>query len=214
MGIIRQVVATMIDDEYLTIQHEQTAELKVKGSRFIGTAGPVTTEDAALEFIQRIARQYHAATHHCYAYHIGFPPTSLYRMSDAGEPAGTAGQPILTVIKGFGLTNIVLVVTRYFGGTKLGKGGLARAYAECAQLVLQQSAIIKNHILEQLQLTFDYPLTNRVMSVISMFQAQIRQSSYEQQAQLVVTIRSSQIDNLQRHLIEATAGKIIIQTSS
>lgn len=204
----------MIDDEYLTIQSEQTAELKIKGSRFIGTASPVTTEDAAVAFIQRIARQYYAATHHCYAYHIGFPPSPLYRMSDAGEPAGTAGLPILTVIKGKGLTNIVVVVTRYFGGTKLGKGGLARAYAECAQLVLPQSAIVKNYVMQKLQLTFDYQLINRVMSVISLFHAHISQSSYKQEAQLIVALRSSQIDNLQRHLIEATAGKILIQTIS
>ncbi|MDZ7264277.1 MAG: YigZ family protein [candidate division KSB1 bacterium] len=203
----------MIDDEYLTIQKVQTAELKVKGSRFIGTASPVATEDAATEFIQRVARQYYAATHHCYAYHIGVPPEVCFRMSDAGEPTGTAGLPILNVIKGKGLTDIVVVVSRYFGGTKLGKGGLARAYADCTLLVLQQSPIIKKYMMQQLQLTFDYQLTNRVMGAISLFQATINQSTYGQEAQLVIALRKSQIDKLKQHLIEVTAGKISIQSN-
>ncbi|MDZ7330526.1 MAG: YigZ family protein [candidate division KSB1 bacterium] len=204
----------MFNDEYVTISDEQSAELKVKGSLFIGTASPVATINQAQEFIQRISQKYFDATHHCYAYQLGWASSAVYRMSDAGEPSGTAGQPILSVIKGKGLTNICVIVTRYFGGTKLGKGGLARAYADCAHLVLERCTIITNYLAQRLELHFDYQLTNPVMSVLSSFQATIHRSDFDQQAHLVTSIRISQIDNFKRQLIEATSGKIRIQPVS
>ncbi len=204
----------MLEDEYLTIRDEHTAKLRVKGSLFIGTASPVSTEAQAQQFIQRISQKYFDATHHCYAYQLGLPPNPLYRVSDAGEPSGTAGMPILSVIRGKGLTNICVVVTRYFGGTKLGKGGLARAYADCTLLVIEQSIIQKNFIVRQLHLDFDYPLISSVMSILSTYQATILESNFDQRAHLVVSLRTSQIENLKRQLLEATSGKIQIQSAN
>ncbi len=204
----------MLEDEYLTITDEQSAELKVKGSLFIGAACPVSTVDQAQQFIQGIAQRYFDATHHCYAYQLGFGPSALYRVHDAGEPSGTAGQPILSVIRGKGLTNLCVVVTRYFGGIKLGKGGLARAYADCANLVLDQCMVTRYYVEQQLQLHFDYQFTSPVMSVLSSFQATTHRSDFDQQAHLLVSIRMSQIDNLKRQLLEATKGKIQIQSLS
>jgi uncharacterized YigZ family protein len=198
----------MDEDEYLTIQGGRTAELKVKGSRFIGTIRPVSTEYDALEFINLMSKKYYDATHNCYAYLIGHHPSIIARYSDAGEPAGTAGLPILNVIKGKSLTNLAVVVTRYFGGTKLGKGGLARAYAECTRKAIEQCTIIKKYIYERIVLEFDYALTGPIMRVISSFQAKIDESKHGQATKLILSIRKGKLDNLRQNLIEATSGKI------
>ncbi len=200
----------MDEDEFLTIEQVQATEIKVKGSTFIGTAGPVITEQQAADFIQQVSQKYYDATHHCYAYQIGLNPSIIFRMSDAGEPAGTAGAPIFNVIRGKQLTNLAVVVTRYFGGTKLGKGGLARAYSECTQKVLEQCSLVKKYIYQTLRLEFDYHLTNSVMRVISSFHATILHSSYDQSARLTVSLRKSMADNFKLNLIELTSGKISI----
>ena len=200
----------MDEDEYLTILGERTAEIKVKGSKFIGTIRPVATEHDALEFINLISKKYYDATHSCYAYLIGHHPSIIARYSDAGEPAGTAGSPILNVIKGKGLTNVAVVITRYFGGTKLGKGGLARAYSECTQKVIDQCIIAKKYIYERVQVEFDYALTGPIMRVISSFQAKIDESKHGQATQLILFIRKSRVEPVKLKLIEVTSGKINI----
>ncbi len=200
----------MDDDEFLTIEQQQAAEIKVKGSTFVGTAGPVNTEQQAADFIQQVSQKFYNATHHCYAYQIGLNPSIIFRMSDAGEPAGTAGVPIFNVIKGKQLTNLAVVVSRYFGGTKLGKGGLSRAYSECTQKVLEGCSIIKKHVYQTLRLEFDYQLTNPVMRAISSFHATIHESSYDQSARLTISLRKSMVENFKLNLIELTSGKISI----
>jgi uncharacterized YigZ family protein len=200
----------MDEDEYLTIQGGRTAELKIKGSRFIGTIKPISTQHDAFEFINFISKKFYNATHNCYAYLIGHHPSKIARYSDAGEPAGTAGPPILNVIKGKGLTNVVVVVTRYFGGTKLGKGGLVRAYTDCTQNVIEQCTVVKKYIYERIELEFDYALTGPVMRVISAFQAKVDESKHGQTTKLILFIRKSWVDNLRQNLIEATSGKINI----
>ncbi len=200
----------MDEDEYLTVQGGMTTEIKVKGSRFIGTIQPATTEYDALEFINLISKKYYDATHNCYAYLIGHHPTIIARYSDAGEPASTAGMPILNVLNGSYLTNVAVVVTRYFGGTKLGKGGLVRAYTECTQQVIEQCTIKKKYIYERIVIEFDYALTGPIMRVISSFQAKIDESNHGQNTKLILSIRKSKSDNLKQSLIEATSGKINI----
>jgi len=204
----------MIEDEYLTIEQQQTAEIKVKGSTFIGTACPINTEQQATDFIHQVSQKFYNATHNCYAYQIGLNPSVVFRMSDAGEPTGTAGAPILNVIKGKSLTNLAVVVTRYFGGTKLGKGGLVRAYSECTQNVIEQCSIIQSYIYQTLRLEFDYHLTNPVMRVISSFNANIHDSSYDQNARLVISLRKSLAENFKLNLIELTSGKISLRETT
>ncbi|UCE07219.1 MAG: YigZ family protein [bacterium] len=204
----------MDEDEYFTIDQQYSAETKVKGSRFIGTACPVNTEDQAVEFIRLVSMKFYDATHNCYAYLIGYQPSIITRYSDAGEPGGTAGLPILNVIKGKQLTNIVIVITRYFGGTRLGKGGLVRAYSECTRKVIDQCSIIKQYIFQKLRLKFDYNLTGPVMRVVSLFNANILESIYKQQVSLVLTLRKSQIENFKSNLLEISSGKVSIHEES
>jgi len=111
------------------------AEIREKGSRFLAVLGPADGEEAAKAGLAAVARRFPDATHHCWAWRVGAPPRE--RSSDAGEPAGTAGVPILQVLRGAGLSDVLAVVVRWFGGTKLGKGGLARAYASATREALQ-----------------------------------------------------------------------------
>src|SRR5690606_11612852 len=122
-------------DTYRVVAGTARAELREKGSRFIAEVFPVETEEEAAAAIEAVRRREHAATHHCTAYRLG-PEGELFRASDDGEPSGTAGLPILRQIEARGLTNTLVVVTRYFGGTKLGRGGLIRAYGEAAARAL------------------------------------------------------------------------------
>ncbi len=205
-----EFIFKMDDDEYFTIDHEQTAEIRVKGSRFIGNTCPVNNEQQATEFIHQVSQKFYNATHNCFAYHIGLNPTMISRYSDAGEPTGTAGLPILNVIKGKQLTNLVVVITRYFGGTKLGKGGLVRAYSECTQQVFEQCSMVKKFLYQKVQLEFDYSLTGIVMRVISLFNANVYESYFEPNPRLILLLRKSMVENFKSNLIESTSGKILI----
>ncbi len=118
-------------DVYYTIEEDVRAEIKVKGSRFIASASRASDRESAMDFLRRTRNEFHDATHNCYSYLIGHDGLE-FRYSDDGEPSGTAGKPILFEIKKYNYSDIIVVVTRFFGGTKLGVGGLARAYAESA----------------------------------------------------------------------------------
>ncbi len=201
----------MDEDEYLTIDQGNTAEIKIKGSKFIGTIRPVTTEPEAFEFINYISKKFYDATHNCYAYLIGNQPSIIARYSDAGEPPGTAGPPILNVIKGKNLTNVAVVVTRYFGGTKLGKGGLVRAYSECTRKAIEQCSLEKKYIYERIQLEFNYALTGPIMRVVSSFRAKINQSLHGQTTKLILFVRKSVVEQFKLNLVEVTSGKINIE---
>jgi len=205
-----KVLFQMNDDEYLTIEKQQQAEIKVKGSKFIATAAPVNNESEAKAFVLQVSKKYFDATHNCYAYTVGIHPAIISRYNDAGEPAGTAGKPILNVIQGKGLANVAVVVTRYFGGTKLGVGGLIRAYTDCTRTVIDHCAIVKKYIFQKLNLQFDYELTGVVMKTISQFDAKIIDTKYEKQTQLALFLRKSKVDDFQMFLLENTSGKVSI----
>jgi uncharacterized YigZ family protein len=132
---------------YLTLAAEVTAELEVKRSRFLATVRRVAGEAAASELVAEHRRLHHAARHHCSAFVIG-PDQALVRAGDDGEPAGTAGLPMLNVLTGAGLSDVAAVVTRYFGGTLLGAGGLARAYSGAVALALEGAAVVRRRQLE------------------------------------------------------------------
>jgi uncharacterized YigZ family protein len=123
-------------DVYYTIEKTKRTEIKVKGSRFIATAISVSTKEEAISFLENIRSEFHDATHNCFAYIIGSDGLE-FRASDDGEPSGTAGKPILFAMKKYEFCNAITVVTRYFGGTKLGVGGLARAYSDSAMEVMK-----------------------------------------------------------------------------
>jgi len=191
-------------DEYLTIEGLAQSEMKVKGSRFIATAKPLGTEGEAKSFLQQISSEFRGATHHSYAYRL---KGGIFRFSDAGEPSGTAGKPILRAIDSQGLIDLALVVTRYFGGTKLGIGGLSRAYHQAALSCLQGARIVTAYITEDLTLGFPYDQTNAVKGVLAQFGAVVTSENYSGRVQLKVTIRSSLIERFQEAMNEATNGK-------
>ena len=156
---------TDISDTYKTITKESTGFYKDKGSKFIAVTIPVDSEEKVKEHLEKIKNKYHDARHHCYAYCLGFDK-SVYRTNDDGEPSGTAGKPIYGQIRSKDLTNILIVVVRYFGGTKLGIRGLINAYKAAAQDSLENTDIITKTINDIFRLEFAYPLMNDVMRII------------------------------------------------
>ena len=153
-------------DTYNTIAFPSEEILfKEKGSKFIGYAYPIEHENEVKPLIEQLKKEHHQARHVCYAYQIGVKNIS-YRANDDGEPNNTAGIPILGQIKSFELTNVLIVVVRYFGGTKLGVGGLIQAYKTSAKETLEQAVIIQKEILQTLYIEFEYPNMNKIMRII------------------------------------------------
>ena len=162
-------------------------QLKFKGSKFIGRAFPFHSEEEAMACLKRIRQEEPKANHHCFAYRLG-PDGSSFRFSDDGEPSSTAGKPILGQLQAFDLVNVLLVVTRYFGGTKLGTGGLIQAYRESAKACLEQADRIEVELTQILELTFDYSLMNEVMRLLKTMQLQVLESQSGMRAVLKVSV--------------------------
>lgn len=142
-------------NEYQTIKEYKRTEIKIKASRFIGTATPVKSREEAEEKLNDIRSEFYDANHNCYAYKIGYDEKE-FRYSDDGEPSGSAGKPIYFTLDKFDLSDILLVVTRYFGGTKLGVGGLVRAYSDSAENVLNQCEQKTIHRTKIVEIETDY----------------------------------------------------------
>lgn len=151
---------------YKTVYTGGSGEITEKKSRFLAEIIPVSSEEEAMEFLEKIKKIYWDARHHCWAYVIGRNPATE-RMSDDGEPAGTAGKPILEVIRGAGLTDVFVVVTRYFGGTLLGTGGLVRAYTAAARTALENADIITRRYGFCLKITTDYTKLGKIQYLLA-----------------------------------------------
>ncbi len=152
-------------DRYKTIKGTSEGLYKEKGSKFIARAFHVTTEEEVKMHIHEVKQAFHDARHHCYAYRI-YPEQPVFKSSDDGEPSGTAGKPILNQIFSKELFNVLVVVTRYFGGTKLGVSGLIRAYKTAAADALTHAKIVDGRFTRVIHLQFNYPLMNDVMRII------------------------------------------------
>lgn len=198
----------MYPDFYQTIVQECTFEFKEKGSKFIGHVFPVHSRERAENKIEMLNKEYYNASHNCFAYIIGIAENEISRFNDDGEPAGTAGKPILQSIKGKNLTNICIVVTRYFGGTKLGTGGLIRAYSKAASEALKFATIKKVYLNKKILLEFHYDLTGIVSRVVDKHHGEILQRDYKKNVKLLVEIRESLVDVFIDQILENTAGKI------
>lgn len=166
-------------DYYTTIDQGSRAEYRDRGSLFIGLTFPVSSVEEFKEKLAAVKKEHPKAAHHCFAYRLGLDQ-NLYRASDDGEPSGTAGKPILGQIDSRGLTNILLVVVRYFGGTLLGVPGLINAYKTTATLALQVTRQVQKPVLIPYHLQFDYTRMNDVMRSIRQFDCQV----YSQESQL------------------------------
>lgn len=195
-----------MSDTVLMIAGHRQVELRVKGSRFLAEAFAAADEAEAEAHIAAVRRREYAATHHCTAYRVGIEET-LARYDDDGEPAGTAGPPILRQIDGRGLTGTLVVVTRYFGGTKLGTGGLIRAYGDAAAEVLDACEVVEHVIRTPLRIRFSYDDTSPAMRTISQFDAEITESRYGAGTELAVAVRRSQVDTFLAAFIDNLGGR-------
>jgi uncharacterized YigZ family protein len=185
----------MATDEYQTIESPSEGFYKEKGSRFIALAVPVQSiEDFKLQ-IEKIKKQYHDARHHCYAYRIGPEPYES-RQNDDGEPSGTAGKPIYGQIQSFSLTNIMIVVVRYFGGVKLGTGGLIQAYKTSARDAVNNSKIITMTWNSRLSIRFDYINMDPVMKIIRDESARIISQESMEKCAISLEVRKGNLDSL------------------
>ena len=153
------------NSSYKTLLEASSGVYKEKGSKFYSYAYPIDSETDVKIFLQKIKKEHHSARHHCFAYVIGKDGTK-FRANDDGEPSGTAGKPILGQINSNSLTNILIIVVRYFGGTLLGTSGLIRAYRAAAAHAIQNGKIIIRTIKKQILIKFPYPLINEVMKVL------------------------------------------------
>ena len=149
-------------DEYKTLQETSQGLYKEKGSKFIAIAAPTGSLDEVRLQLEMLRKQYHDARHHCYAYRLGEEPYEI-RYNDDGEPSGTAGKPIFGQIQSFGLTNVLIVVVRYFGGVKLGTGGLIQAYKTAAKDAIENGKIITKIWTGKLEIRFNYLQMNDVI---------------------------------------------------
>ena len=155
----------MEDDTYKTISSPSRGIYREKGSRFISFAFPVSHLDEVKPIIERIRKEHHEARHNCYAWMLGQERTN-WRVNDDGEPSGTAGKPILGQINSYGITNILIVVTRYFGGTLLGVSGLINAYRTSAANAIENAEVISRTLQEYYEITFPYISMNDVMKIL------------------------------------------------
>jgi len=181
----------METDSYLTIVNPSAGLFKDKGSRFLAFSFPVENEDEIRIILENTRKQYHDARHHCYAWRIG-ADLSHYRSNDDGEPNNSAGKPILGQIQSFQLTNILVIVVRYFGGTLLGVGGLIQAYKSASMDALNNAEIIKRYVYLSYQMKFRYEDMNLVMKVIKDMNFEQWDQKFELECELKLKVRKSE----------------------
>lgn len=216
MGISVKYIAGQLGKEHHKVDNQDykivyeggVDEIEEKKSRFIATVVPVKSEKEAAEEIERIRKQYWDARHNCYAYIIG--GQNITRCTDDGEPSGTAGRPMLEVLLGAGLHDVLVVVTRYFGGTLLGTGGLVRAYSKAVQAGLAASKVVTIRFGKELQIITDYSGIGKLQHIVADKDVAVTDTLYTEQVEMRMLVPLEEIDALEKEMIEATAGKVKI----
>lgn len=183
------------EDTYKTIRKLSKGIFKDRGSKFLSFAYPVSSEKEAHEIIDDLKKQHHSARHHCFAYRIG-ADKSIVRSSDAGEPSNSAGKPILNQIISHDLTNIVIIVVRYFGGTLLGIGGLIKAYKNAAADAIKNADVLEKIVSNLYKITYQYAATNEVMKILKEKKLRQLQPSYEQECSFTLCIGNKNSDHI------------------
>jgi uncharacterized YigZ family protein len=192
---------------YLTVRGPAQVEILIKKSRFIAHVAPVRSEEEAWAFIGRIREQHAQATHNCYAFKAG----TAVRMSDDGEPSGTAGRPILEVIERQGLSDTVVVVTRYFGGILLGAGGLVRAYSQAAAEGIAAAGTTEAITAIDLRLRLDYTLIGKVQHLLQQRGGLMLDSQFGLDVTIDCRVPAAEADGLEAQLRELSAGRILVE---
>ena len=175
--------------------------LKEKGSKFIGFAFPVNNEAEIKAALEKVRTEHPKATHHCYAFRLGIEGEN-YRANDDGEPSGSAGLPIYNQLLANELTHILLIVVRYYGGTKLGVSGLVKTYKESAKLTLEESEIITKDLESEVEIEFDFNKQNQIFTLLNKFDGKILNFFSEEQCKIIAKINTSQKENISEQLSE------------
>ncbi|MEI2748338.1 MAG: YigZ family protein [Ferruginibacter sp.] len=182
-------------DHYFTIEQPGTAEFKDRGSKFIAYAYPVNSADEFKVYLQALKKEHPKAVHHCFAYRIGISGDN-FRVNDDGEPSGTAGRPILGQIDSRKLSNVAIIVVRYFGGTLLGVPGLINAYKTTAALVLQMVPVVQKPVMVNYEIEFDYTAMNDVMQVLKQFNCQVVEQNMQLFSHMKIGIPRNRLDEV------------------
>lgn len=183
----------MIKDTYKTIESESIGEFKDRGSKFIAYTTPLSIEEDFTIFLERIKKEHPKARHHCFAWRLGLEGHK-FRANDDGEPSGTAGRPILGQIDSFGLTNVGVVVVRYFGGTLLGTSGLIEAYRESTAAAFRNAEIITKIVEDIFKIEFEYDMMPNVMNALKKLNITILSQDFNEKGVLKVSIRQSEVE--------------------
>lgn len=199
-----------LSEGYRTIYRGGEGEIMEKKSRFIATVVPVGSEEEALHFIESIRKKYWDARHNCYAYVIG-KRGELKRFSDDGEPGGTAGKPILEVLTGEGLCDTAVVVTRYFGGTLLGTGGLVRAYGAAAKAGIAASTVINKVPGMKLSIATDYTGLGKIQYILGRRGIEVLDTVYTEKVEMEALVPQKEAEAVKAEITEGTNGQAVLQ---
>ena len=197
-----------MEDTYKTIDKPSEGLFKDRGSRFLSFAFPVNSEEEIREIVQSIKKEHHSARHHCYAWRLGAEKL-LFRVNDDGEPSSTAGKPILGQIQSLELTNILIVVVRYFGGTLLGVSGLINAYRNAALDAIFQAQIIEKLVEKDLLIEFDYRAMNEVMKVFKDEKLPQIDPQFDLSCKVKTHIRLSESNRIEQGLLKIDSVRVI-----
>lgn len=188
-----------MDDTYLTISRTSEGIYKEKMSKFLAFAIPVVSVEEVKTQLEKYQKEYYDARHVCWAYMLGHERTN-FRSNDNGEPSGTAGKPILGQINSAGLTDILIIVVRYFGGIKLGTSGLIVAYREAAAEAIAANEIVERQVEDEIRFGFEYPLMNEVMRIVKEENPTIISQLFDMDCEMTLRIRRSLMENLKNRL--------------
>lgn len=188
-----------MNDSFLTIAATSESSIREKGSKFFGYAYPVRTENEVKDQLAALRKTYFDATHHCYAYILG-KDKSIFRANDDGEPSNSAGTPILGQIRSRNLTNVLVVVVRYFGGTKLGVGGLVQAYKESAAQALDAAQVVEELVMTTVQFRFGYEQLSLAMRIVKDLEMTILEQDFQETCILNASMREGSLPTMYNKL--------------
>ncbi|RDY23064.1 YigZ family protein [Romboutsia maritimum] len=194
---------------YKTVHEFNKDEIIIEKSTFIGYAKPIKTEEEAVAFVNEIKKKHKDATHNVWAYTVG-QNMNIQRYSDDGEPQGTAGIPTLEVIKKEDLRDIVVVVTRYFGGVKLGAGGLVRAYTKGAKVGIEAAKVIEKVMYQEVRIKIDYNQLGKIQNEIMNMGYFVKDTIYEDNVEMIVYSRLEEVENLTSRMTDITSATAVI----
>jgi uncharacterized YigZ family protein len=197
-------------DEYQTVTSTAESLIKEKGSKFFGYAFPIADEEEVKIYVEELKALHPNARHHCYAFRLGYKG-EIFRANDDGEPSGSAGKPILNAILSAELTNTLVVVVRYFGGTLLGVPGLIQAYKESSVLALAEAEKEIRTINTEVRIDYDFPQTNVVMQLVKKLDLRVKEQVFEERSGIILEVRLSLVDEIKKALEEYWTVKVSVE---